>query len=151
MKSSVLSVVVLIAALALPALAATGKSSAAKSKSSMAKAEIAARKSSTPSSEGKVSAKQGIAKKLTVDLTSTQETKLLAFLNEASVKELAVIKGISTTRGTAIEKARPFKAVEEVILITGIGETTFAELVKHGKTLTRSRSSSSSVQSRKNS
>ncbi len=143
MKSTVLTTVALLAALALPALSTSGKAAAAKSKSPMTKVEATERKSTTAPAEEKIPAKQGTAKKLASDLTSAQETKLLAFLNEASVKELAVVKGISTTRGAAIEKARPFKAVEEVILITGIGENTFAELVKHGKTLTRSRSSSS--------
>lgn len=143
MKSTILTVVALLAIFALPALTASGKATAAKSKSPMAEVVATERKSPTASAEEKVPAKQGAAKKLASDLTSTQETKLLAFLNEASVKELAVVKGISTTRGAAIEKARPFKTVEEVILITGIGESTFAELVKHGKTLTRSRSSSS--------
>ncbi|MCB1065601.1 MAG: helix-hairpin-helix domain-containing protein [Verrucomicrobiae bacterium] len=146
MKNTVLTTAAVLVAIALPALAASGKMGA--SKSSKATASTAAApaapakaKSQTPE---KVPAKQGAAKKLASDLTSTQESKLLGFLNEASVKELAVVKGISTTRGAAIEKARPFKSVDEVILVAGVGEGTFAELIKHGKTLTRSRSASSS-------
>lgn len=149
MKNTVLTTAAVLVAIALPALAASGKMGASKSSKATASSAVAPAaptapakaKSQTPE---KVPAKQGAAKKLASDLTSTQESKLLGFLNEASVKELAVVKGISTTRGAAIEKARPFKSVDEVILVAGVGEGTFAELIKHGKTLTRSRSASSS-------
>jgi DNA uptake protein ComE-like DNA-binding protein len=91
----------------------------------------------------KVPAKQSRARQMIADLTSSQQTKLLAFLNDASVKELALVNGISTTRGAAIERSRPFEGIDEVILVKGIGEGTFAEIVKHGKTLTLARTASS--------
>ncbi|MCB1229056.1 MAG: helix-hairpin-helix domain-containing protein [Verrucomicrobiae bacterium] len=138
MKHLILTPLAIAAVLALPTFAATTKMSSAKSGNP--------RSTSTTQSKSmevqKVPAKQEAAQKLAKDLTSTQETKLLTFLNEASVKELTVVRGISTRRGDAIEKARPFKTVDEVILVAGIGESTFAQLVKHGKTLTRSRSTS---------
>ena len=122
---------------ALPALGAPSSKSSSKSSSSRAKAEAV---ETLPAS-------QRAAQELAEDLTTTQESKLLTFLNEADVKELAVIKGISTRRGAAIDKARPFESVDEVVLVAGIGEGTFSELVKYGKTLTRSRSTSSSSRS----
>ena len=122
---------------ALPALGAPSSKSSSKSSSSRDKAEAV---ETLPAS-------QRVAQELAEDLTTTQESKLLTFLNEADVKELAVIKGISTRRGAAIDKARPFESVDEVVLVAGIGEGTFSELVKYGKTLTRSRSTSSSSRS----
>ncbi|MBL9153657.1 MAG: helix-hairpin-helix domain-containing protein [Verrucomicrobiales bacterium] len=98
----------------------------------------------TTAKPGRLPARQARARTLMADLTAAQQTKLLTFLNEASVKELAVVNGISTTRGTSIETARPFDAVDEVILVKGIGEGTFAEIVKHGKTLTLTRTASTS-------
>jgi DNA uptake protein ComE-like DNA-binding protein len=87
----------------------------------------------------RVPAKQSRARQLMADLTETQQEKLLAFLNEASIKDLDAIHGVSTVRGAAIEKARPFGGIDEVILVSGVGEGTFEEIVKHGKTLTLSR------------
>ena len=122
---------------ALPTLGAPSSKSSSKSSSSRTKAEAV---ETLPAS-------QRVAQELAEDLTTTQESKLLTFLNEADVKELAVIQGISTRRGAAIDKARPFDSVDEVVLVAGIGEGTFSELVKYGKTLTRSRSTSSSSRS----
>lgn len=116
----------------------------AKSKSGKAAAKTtASRESAKESAAEKVPARQARARALVADLTTAQKTKLLAFLNEASVKELAEIDGISTTRGAAIEKARPFAGIDEVALVKGIGEGTFAEIVKHGKTLTLARTAAS--------
>lgn len=137
MKNSHLTIAAVLTALALPSIAATSsKSSTSKSKSSASSSKSKAEQVES------IPAEQVTAQKLAKDLTTTQESKLLVFLNEATLEELEIIRGISTRRGAAIEKGRPFDSVDEVILIAGIGESTFTELVKHGKTLTRSRSSS---------
>ncbi len=138
MKHTILTTAILLVTLTLPAFAATSKMSSSKSGSSRSSSKAKTEMAET------ISAKQQVAQQLAKDLTTTQESKLLTFLNEATVEELAEIKGISTRRGAAIEKARPYGSVDEVILIAGIGEGTFSELVKHGKTLTRSRSGSKS-------
>lgn len=72
-----------------------------------------------------------------LDLTPTQQDKLLALLNEGTAVELAAISGIAATRAGAIVGARPFQKVHEVILVPGVGEATFDRIIKHGKTLTR--------------
>ena len=139
MKKSHLTIAAVLTALALPSIAATSsKNSTSKSKSS---GSASSSRSKTEQVES-IPTEQVTAQKLAKDLTTTQESKLLVFLNEATLEELATIRGISNRRGTAIEKGRPFDSVDEVILIAGIGERTFTELVKHGKTLTRSRSRS---------
>ena len=72
-----------------------------------------------------------------LDLTPTQQDKLLALLNEGTAVELAAISGIAATRAGAIVGARPFQKVHEVILVPGVGEATFDRIIRHGKTLTR--------------
>ena len=69
---------------------------------------------------------------------------MLVLLNEGSAKDLSAIRGISSTRAAAIEKARPFKTIDEVVLVRGIGKTTFGEVIEHARSLTQRRSSSSS-------
>lgn len=169
MKKHITIALVLVASILIPLTAAT-KSSKTKDSKAEAKSESAKPvpvAASTPSVEPKspksaassrskskasgnaeskapkLPAKQVRARSLMAELTSTQKTKLLAFLNESSIKELAVVKGISTTRAAAINQARPFDGIDEVILVKGIGEGTFAEVVKHGKTLTLPRTASS--------
>ena len=131
MKANLFTALAVLTALSFPAISTLGAPSP---------------KSGSKSSP-ELPAEQSAAKEMADDLTTTQESKLLTFLNEAEVKALAEIKGISTRRGAAIEKARPFDSVDEVVLVSGIGEGTFSELVKYGKTLTRSRSTSSSSKS----
>lgn len=131
MKANLFTALAVLAALSIPGISTLGAPSS---------------KSGSKSSP-ELPAEQSAAKEMADDLTTTQESKLLTFLNEAEVKALTEIKGISTRRGAAIEKARPFDSVDEVVLVSGIGEGTFSELVKYGKTLTRSRSTSSSSKS----
>ena len=87
-------------------------------------------------------AEQVKAKEKVDDLTTTQKGKMLTLLNEGSETELATIRGISSTRAAAIEKARPFENIEEVVLVRGIGETTFAQVIDHARSLTQRSSES---------
>lgn len=87
-------------------------------------------------------AAQTDASDLVSDLTTTQKSKMLTLLNEGTRQDLSAIKGISETRGTAIEKARPYDSIDEVILVKGIGEGTFSEIISHARSLTARRSSS---------
>jgi len=162
MKKHILIAIALVITVVLPIAAATksakrsvttqkaaevteSKSSPAKSATPSASTAATKKKPATASSPAaansprRVPAKQSRARQLMADLTETQQEKLLAFLNEASVKDLDAIHGVSTVRGAAIEKARPFGGIDEVILVSGVGEGTFEEIVKHGKTLTLSR------------
>ena len=99
---------------------------------------------SSDSGKSEIPPEQSDARIQVKELTTTQKSKLLVFLNEADEEALSVVRGISDRRGAAIKKARPFDSVDEVVLVKGIGENTFSEIIEHGKTLTRSRSSSRS-------
>jgi Holliday junction resolvasome RuvABC DNA-binding subunit len=98
-------------------------------------AETPAKKKAAPkkapaAEEAKPSAKiEAIAK----TLTGSQRTKLLNLLNEGDKKALLNIPGIGETRAAAIEKARPFADVTDVVKVEGVGDTTFAEMVAHAK------------------
>jgi DNA uptake protein ComE-like DNA-binding protein len=78
-----------------------------------------------------------------VDLTPTQEDKLLALLNRGTAVELTAISGIAATRAEAIVGARPFQKVHEVMLVPGVGDATFKSILEHGKTLTQPAAKSS--------
>lgn len=121
--------------------ASKSKAGPSKSHSSKPSSQQASNKTANPSKEQR----QAIQK--IADLTTTQKSKLLTLLNEGATEQLALIKGISTTRATAIEKARPVSSIDEVVLVRGIGETTFGEVIAHARSLTARRSSSNSGKS----
>lgn len=87
------------------------------------------------------------AKKIASKLTTTQKSKLLALLNDGDQDKLTGIEGIGESRSEAIKDARPLKRVEDLQKVKGVGLKTFSDVVDHGKTLTRSRSSSRKSQS----
>ncbi len=70
-----------------------------------------------------------------VTLTSSQKDKLLALLNEGSAGELADIPGIGETRAKAIAASRPFRTVDEIDLVDGVGNATYQKILSHGKSL----------------
>ena len=121
----------------------SSKSSSSSSKSKTATTAKSSKTSKDPVAVAKPPAEQVAAKQLVSDLTTTQKSKMLLLLNEGSAKDLSAIRGISGTRAAAIEKARPFKSIDEVILVRGIGKTTFGEVIEHARSLTQRRSSSS--------
>jgi len=52
-------------------------------------------------------------------------------LNDASVQELETLPGVGATIAQAIVKARPFKSVDELTNVTGIGSSKLAALKPH--------------------
>lgn len=82
-----------------------------------------------------------------LDLTPTQEDKLLTLLNEGTVEDLDAIPGIAMTRADSIVSARPYASVHEIILVEGVGNATFEKILAFGKTLTqRGSQADSSIQ-----
>ncbi|MCB1237615.1 MAG: hypothetical protein KDM91_21295 [Verrucomicrobiae bacterium] len=156
MKTPVFAAIALCAIVSLATLVPGSAASRSKSSSSAAPkakaAEMAAPKpkTSSPAKEekaaagatktGRIPAKQVRAKQLVDNLTDAQRTRMLALLNEGTARDLAGIKGIAKTRGAAIEGARPFLSIDQVILVEGIGETTFGRIVEHARALTTSSS-----------
>lgn len=66
-------------------------------------------------------------------LTPSQRSSLLALLNRGNETMLLEISGIGTTRAAAIQRARPFDDVTDVVKVEGIGPATFAEMVAHAR------------------
>lgn len=141
----------IIAVLTLSALALTPAIGAPKKMSAPAKSKASSAQSASPAQENKLSAAQIGAKQLVAELTTTQKSKMLTLLNKGTAEDLTVIKGISKTRSAAIEKARPFESIDEVLKVRGIGRATMSEIVSHARSLTTSTRKSASSSSKKKS
>ncbi len=66
-------------------------------------------------------------------LTASQKTKLLKTLNEGDDKDLSALPGVGDVRAAAIKKARPIKAIPDLLKVDGIGEDTYNEIIKSAK------------------
>jgi DNA uptake protein ComE-like DNA-binding protein len=62
-------------------------------------------------------------------LTAAQQTKLLDLVNKGTDKELQTMPGVGEVKATAVKKARPIKSLEDLIMVDGIGETTFDGII----------------------
>jgi DNA uptake protein ComE-like DNA-binding protein len=76
------------------------------------------------------------AKKIADQLSPSQRTKLLTFINDSKSDELAAIRGVGKSRSAAIEKARPIESIEDLPKVKGVGLKTLAEVVDHGRGVT---------------
>lgn len=63
-------------------------------------------------------------------LTPAQTTNLLKLANEGTPDDLQTIPGVGEIRAAALDKARPFKTADQLIMVDGIGEVTFDGIVK---------------------
>jgi DNA uptake protein ComE-like DNA-binding protein len=70
------------------------------------------------------------AKKSASALTPSKKKKLLEVLNTGDDKALRDLPGIGPVKAISVKKARPYKAVEDLVLVDGIGQATFDEIVK---------------------
>lgn len=124
-----LLVVLTCSALTLtPALAAPKKMSKPES-------PVAEEKAAKPKPAAvKITTEQAQARQAVTKLDPEQKSRMLSLLNEGSTEDLSVIKGISKTRATAIAKARPFTSVDQVVLVRGIGKTTFGNMITFAQT-----------------
>lgn len=85
----------------------------------------------TPATEKEKAA----AKKEAAKLTATQSFKLLDILNKGDKEAIVALPSIGESRAANVIKARPFKNVEDLIDVTGIGAKGLSEIIAHGKTL----------------
>ena len=113
-----------------------------------ANSDAAAKKTTSPASVKLKSAKQApspddhqlAAKKAAAKLTPPQKAKMLTLLNEGNVSDLVAIRGIGKSRAAALAKARPFKSVDQLANVKGVGEVLYTDLLSHAKSLTIRRS-----------
>lgn len=130
----------------IPTYAATRaktKSTDSKAASKPAAESVESSKKDSKKESAKAPTATAAEKKIAADLTTTQKSKLLTMLNDGTAKELVSIDGIAKVRSAAIVEARPFKKIEEIALVKGIGKVTFTKIVSHGKSLTQRKSSTS--------
>lgn len=86
----------------------------------------------SPASEGaQTSGKAAVAKK---ESTPERPKNLLSKLNTADLKNLARIPGIGPARAATIQKYRPLKKLDELILLPGFGEKTVQTILRSART-----------------
>ena len=73
------------------------------------------------------------ANELLKELSTSKKTSLTKLLNSGKKEDLVKLPGIGDTTAELIIKARPLESSAHLILIKGIGEKTFADIVKSRK------------------
>ena len=128
---------------AAPAAAETKKAEKAEKKAEP-KAEKKAEAKPEKKAEKKPAAKPGElsdadkellagAKKQADTLTASQKSKLLDLVNKGDEKAIQEINGLGEVKAKAIIAKRPFTAVEDVVMVDGIGEGTFGNIITFAK------------------
>lgn len=102
-----------------------------------------AEKSSSKKSEEMTKA-EAEAKEMVSDLTTTQKKKLLGLLNDGDAEDLTAITGVGEVRAKTIIKARPYKSIEDLRSVEGVGSKVFGDVVAYGKAPAASKKSASS-------
>jgi pyruvate dehydrogenase E2 component (dihydrolipoamide acetyltransferase) len=69
------------------------------------------------------------AKKQVDALTATQKAKLLELANKGDIKALTTVDGVGEVKAKAIVDERPFTNGEDLIMVEGIGEGTFGNIL----------------------
>lgn len=145
MKKSVLILLPTLILLALPTAFAAESTSIEKAKSS-ATPETKKADPGKEKSKGKAKAKSDDKAKTTPDsaddaelkkaetllkgLPASKKASFKKLLNSGKAEELTELPGIGDATAGAIIKARPFESAAHLILVNGIGESTFANIVK---------------------
>jgi hypothetical protein len=62
-----------------------------------------------------------------------QRYRLLEILNEGNESMLRSLPGIGATRALAIQKARPYIQVIDLLKAEGVGEQSLVDIVAHAK------------------
>lgn len=87
------------------------------------------------STEGKACARraagQQVIEQHIAALPETQRAQLLELLNQGSGEALSSISGIGGTRSAAIQAARPFASLSDLLRVPGIGTNTLMKVLKH--------------------
>jgi DNA uptake protein ComE-like DNA-binding protein len=131
MKNKLTFVVALIGLLAVAPLTAQAQST---KKKTSTPSSTTNKKASTPDHLTPATEKEKAdAKKAASKLTPTQKTKLLTTLNKGKKEELMELPTVGEARAANLTKARPFKAVEDIIDVTGIGLDGLNKIIAHAK------------------
>jgi len=74
------------------------------------------------------------AEKKAKTLSPAQTARLLERLNKGTAETLQSLPGIGEVKAQAIRQGRPFATVSSLILVHGIGEKTFEDIIAFAKT-----------------
>lgn len=74
---------------------------------------------------------QPAIQQLIMALPEAQRAQLLQTLNQGTHDELLALPGIAETRSKAIQTARPFASVEDLLRVPGIGAGILMRILKH--------------------
>lgn len=72
-------------------------------------------------------------KALADSLSAAQKTKLLDILNTGDEKAIIALPGVGVVRSVAIKASRPYKEPTDLLNVMGIGEATYAGIIKYAK------------------
>lgn len=104
-----------------------------KKKTEAGKTEKKADKATSPDGAANKAAQKTPGEKAAAKLTPTQTARLLDLLNTGELNALQAMPEIGEAKAKAIQKARPVKAVADLLEIEGIGETTFEQIIAWAK------------------
>ena len=76
---------------------------------------------------------QADAKKQADTLTASQKSKLLDLVNKGDEKAIQEINGLGEVKAKSFIAKRPFTAVEDVVMVDGIGIGTFGNIITFAK------------------
>lgn len=79
----------------------------------------------------KANARQAIEQQVAA-LPEGQRAQLLELVNQGSEEALAALPGIAGSRSKAIQAARPFGSIEDLLRVPGIGTATLSKILKQG-------------------
>ena len=116
---------------------AAGKAADAAGKAAADTAKKATARPATPAKPEELSASDKAllahGEKEAAKLTPTQQSKLLDLVNKADQKDLTAIPGVGEIKSGNIVAKRPVRNVADLIMIDGIGESTFDGIIKWTK------------------
>lgn len=82
-------------------------------------------------SAAKANARQAIEQQVAA-LPDAQRAQLLDLVNQGKEEALSALPGIGGVRSKAIQAARPFANIEDLLRVPGIGTATLAKILKQG-------------------
>jgi DNA uptake protein ComE-like DNA-binding protein len=73
------------------------------------------------------------AKKAYAELTAAQKARFMDLVNKGDSKVLQEVDGLGEVKAKSIIAKRPFASAEDVIMVEGIGEDTFNNIIAFAK------------------
>jgi DNA uptake protein ComE-like DNA-binding protein len=78
----------------------------------------------------KAEAQQAVEQQIAA-IPEAQRAQLLQLVNQGSEAALIALPGIAATRSKAIQSARPFSSIADLLRVPGIGKATLVRILKY--------------------